>query len=491
MNRDHFYPIVYVRGYAGTQGEVEDTVADPYMGFNVGSTKLRQSWDGSITKHIFESPLVRLMKEYDYNDAYFEGSEIEQPNKVSMKSVWIYRYYEPVSEDLGTGKRPEMEIYAEGLGEYLQKVRQTVCGNNQKKLDDFKVYLVAHSMGGLVVRCWLQNLRSKETNPVNVEKIFTYATPHSGIDFRGIGNVPKLIKINNTENFQTDRMRKYLKIPKTKPVNSLNNKFPEERFFSLIGTNSKDYTAVAGLSRKAVGPLSDGLVQIKNASVKGTPRAYVHRAHSGHYGIVNSEEGYQNLKRFFFGDISVQGNLVIHKITFPKKIEQAKKKGKKVRAAYHLEVVTKVRDARWDMYRRTVDDRSAIYINHDEVDGKEKTVRLFSSFLSKNAIIKNSKYMGFAINVGLLAPEYVVDNRMFFDDYYQGDYIFNDQLKILVKIENGNSVLKYQWAQENDDNWTNIVHPGPIESDWLIKVPYTKEGHPGIEATLELVISPH
>ena len=31
-----YYPIIYVRGYAGTSGEVEDTVSDPYMGFNLG-----------------------------------------------------------------------------------------------------------------------------------------------------------------------------------------------------------------------------------------------------------------------------------------------------------------------------------------------------------------------------------------------------------------------------------------------------------------------
>ena len=37
-----YYPIIYIRGYAMTQSAVEDTVADPYMGFNLGSTKLRQ-----------------------------------------------------------------------------------------------------------------------------------------------------------------------------------------------------------------------------------------------------------------------------------------------------------------------------------------------------------------------------------------------------------------------------------------------------------------
>jgi hypothetical protein len=130
-------------------------------------------------------------------------------------------------------------------------------------------------------------------------------------------------------------------------------------------------------------------------------------------------------------------------------------------------------------------------MNHEEIESGGKTVRLFSSYLARDAILKNSQYMGFAINLGLLAPEYVVDNKLFFDDYYEGDYVFNDQLKILVKFENGNCVFKYQWSNTEDDAWTNKVHVGPIETDWLIKIPYIKDTHPGIDATLELLISPH
>ncbi|HSL40755.1 MAG TPA: hypothetical protein VK857_10315, partial [Desulforhopalus sp.] len=58
-----YLPIIYVRGYAMTPKEVADTVSTPYMGFNLGSTKLRQAWDGQVQRHIFESPLVRLMKD--------------------------------------------------------------------------------------------------------------------------------------------------------------------------------------------------------------------------------------------------------------------------------------------------------------------------------------------------------------------------------------------------------------------------------------------
>jgi hypothetical protein len=60
MNQHHpFHPIIYVRGFAATQGEIEETVADPYMGFNIGSTKARQIWTGELKKFFFESPVVR------------------------------------------------------------------------------------------------------------------------------------------------------------------------------------------------------------------------------------------------------------------------------------------------------------------------------------------------------------------------------------------------------------------------------------------------
>lgn len=53
------FPIVYLRGYAATMGAIEATVATPYMGFNLGSTKIRQDYENDIVRFVFESPLDR------------------------------------------------------------------------------------------------------------------------------------------------------------------------------------------------------------------------------------------------------------------------------------------------------------------------------------------------------------------------------------------------------------------------------------------------
>ena len=40
-----YYPIIYVRGYAMSESERDETAADPFCGFNVGSTVYRAAID--------------------------------------------------------------------------------------------------------------------------------------------------------------------------------------------------------------------------------------------------------------------------------------------------------------------------------------------------------------------------------------------------------------------------------------------------------------
>ena len=489
MSSTPYYPIVYVRGYAGSQSGVEDTVADPYMGFNAGSTKLRQKWDGAIDRHIFESPLIRLMKDHGYRDAYADGAELAKDVAAPWKTVWIYRYYEEVSKDLGSGKRPEIDDYARGLGSFLRDIRQQSCGDDPLARADFKVYLVAHSMGGLVARCWLQNVRAEEPDPVNVEKVFTYATPHGGIDVQLIGNIPGWVRFNNTENFNEDYMRRYLKLSGGTDVKSLDGKFDPQRFFSLIGTNAGDYDAAGGWSRRGVGPLSDGLVQIRNAWVEGSPRAFVHRSHSGHYGIVNSEEGYQNMVRFFFGDLRVDGMLTVEDLPLPPKVQKAKDAGKKIRAPYHFEVATGVRGGRWNLHRRAVNENSAIYKKYDDIRGSKKPIHLFSTFLSKSAITAGS-YMTFAIDLGVMVPEYEIDNRLF-DEHFEGSYIFRDTLVLGLSLDGqGNVKARYNWNSRRVNEATIPLDVSQTGEGWVCRVPVQQKGAPGIDGILKLLCTP-
>lgn len=507
-----YYPIIYVRGYAGSQAAVEDTVADPYMGFNLGATKIRQRWEGDLERLYFESPLVRLMKDYGYRDVYEGGEEMPIGFDVQARSVFIYRYYDQVSRELGMGERPEIEDYALGLGRLIGRVRDRICGDDETARKAFRLYLVAHSMGGLICRCFLQNDTLGSTEEEKgalaaargmVDKVFTYATPHNGIDVQLIGNLPAFFSRNNVNNFNRDRMRKYLGLSgEPENVATLDGDFDPERFFCLVGTNHTDYEAGGGWSRRAVGPMSDGLVRIVNAVVSGekngrirhAPRAFVHRAHSGDYGIVNSESGYQNLKRFFFGDVRVDGILEIEDLTLPPRVAKAYQDGKRVRASYHFEVVVSVRGERWDLHRRIQTENSAIFRTFDEMfpkdgaDGRARHPHLFSTFLSTQSRVKKARRsLGFSIDLTVQVPEYEIENRLWFDDHFSGGYLYRDKINLeAIPPPRDEDVwqMRYGSDRRTPNRAGQSVEGKPVEDGLEFRIPIEQKTKPGMKATL-------
>ena len=65
-------------------------------------------------------------------------------------------------------------------------------------------------MGGLVCRCFLQNDEiSTPEDRALVDKVFTYATPHNGIEMAGI-NVPRFLGLWDMKNFNREYMAEYL-----------------------------------------------------------------------------------------------------------------------------------------------------------------------------------------------------------------------------------------------------------------------------------------
>lgn len=498
-------PIIYVRGYAGTQDDVEETVSTPYMGFNLGATKLRQRWDGRIVRHVFESPLVRLMKKYDYRDVFAEGDELRdcplQPN-----SVIIYRYYEPVSRDLGSGERLEIEDYARGLDKLIAQIRTQVCQFTGEKAAEFRLYLVAHSMGGLICRAFLQNSKlGKAANRRAVDKVYTYATPHGGIDVRVLGNVPSFLTRNNADNFNHERMRVFLGLKAPHDVRSLNDRFDPSRFFCLVGTNAKDYEAARGWSSRAVGPLSDGLVRIENATVQGSPRAFVHRSHSGAYGIVNSEEGYQNLKRFLFGNIRVDAVLKIEALDLPAEVQKALDDGDKVRASYHFEVDVRPRGATYSIHRRSTDESSAIFRTFDELFPEAGTSPrhpyLFSTYLAAGERTKRGEGpLVFAIDLRVRVPDYEIDGLLFFENHIEGSYLYNRTIAIAAvppEGDDGTWTMRYGFnpmARNPTPHLAKNGDPVPASGDGReglhFRIPIPRTQKPGMLATLELTARP-
>jgi pimeloyl-ACP methyl ester carboxylesterase len=332
----HRLPVVYVRGFAGKRG-IEAAVEDPFYGFNEGSVHIRVGRSGDPSFYQFESPLLRLMIDEGY-DVLVRGSQHRYlqdaaSGSLPRSTVWVHRFYDrsapsltrdahrPAAdeelEDPAAYRSFELERAAEDLFELIQLVKDRTGAP--------RVFLVAHSMGGLICRCLLQKVLPDRGEAAldHVDRLFTYGTPHGGIHFDvGFGlfeRVRDATDVAGAAVFGPRRMFDYLtpSAAQTRqarrafePAALPEEAFPHERVFCLVGTNPGDYEVAFGLSAKAVGPKSDGLVQVDHALVPGARFAFVHRSHSGRYGMVNSEEGYQNLHRFLFGDLEVSADLV-------------------------------------------------------------------------------------------------------------------------------------------------------------------------------------
>lgn len=460
-----YFPIIYVRGYAMTPGEIAQTVSTPYMGFNLGSTKVRQAWDGTTRQHIFESPLIRLMKDYGYRDVYAHGAKID--GEIPAKSVIIYRYYDTADKDFGDGKALSIVEAATGLKQLIYEIREQVCGENQALKNKFKVHLVAHSMGGLVCRAFLQNdAISTEEDRTLVDKVFTYATPHNGIEMAGI-NTPSILGLWDMNNFNRKKMADYLGFSDTpKRVDSLDNKFDPVRFFCFVGTNHRDYEVALGLSRRLAGEMSDGLVKIENATVQGAPRAFAFRSHSGPYGVVNSEEGYQNLERFLFGDLRVDGCLEIEALPLPPSVQQAKDKGKEIRGSYYFETTVVPRGAaNFLLTERRRETYSAIFRGYDELFkyeemglAKPRSPVLFSTFLNTQKIVKG-KTVVFNVEIAVSSTGYTIEGRLW-NQHIEGEYLFRDTLTLRATPTN---------------KPTNGPLKGPTKDSWNLRYLYTDE----------------
>lgn len=526
-----FHPIIYVRGYAMTKNEIDDASADPFYGFNLGSTIYRAVTDRSKppSKFIFQSPLIRLITEHQYENVYRDGCDILDKgweydatgkptgNELASRSLIIFRYYDIASSLLGNGKTPSIKELAKALGDLILRTRELICKNaaNQVNEEDFRCHLVAHSMGGLICRALLQNSANDPQNARRfVDKFFTYATPHNGIEMAGL-HVPGWLSKYDMNNFSRETMAKYLGLdqnpqPKDQRVDWIREEmFPAKNVFCMVGTNRSDYDVAMGLSRTFAGNGSDGLVKIENATLRGlksdgTPgapcaKAFAYRSHSGFYGIVNSEEAYQNLTRFLFGNVRVDLWLDITDIRLPLEAQKQQSAGKKIDALYQIEVLASPRGKPWYLTRRTAVEDSVACLNHSEwlsSPQKRSSVYLSSVFLANHAKVDPDRgSLAYSMRLVIRTPDYEIDEKLWFKEHYEGGYLFNNAviIEITPPISEGTSwKVSYAWQGTTVNLNQMHIDASTLSQDSIevnMDLPTDVASSPGIQGQLRLTVS--
>jgi hypothetical protein len=219
-----------------------------------------------------------------------------------------------------------------------------------------------------------------------------------------------------------------------------------------------------GLSRTLVGPQSDGLVQIENASVHRSHRAYIHRSHSGRYGMVNSEEGYQNLQRFLFGDVKVKAVLCDFTLDFAPR----RKSDEDIEITYQFEVQIAIRGLPILMHERSFDHFCPVSLNAEQYaeqmkkgeKGKKGGLPLFTSFLMQK--FAQGGTMRYMVRLAVFCQKFK-EGFLMFRDHIERLPLWSDRVVLeLAPAPPGSGVLflaSYSWVSENVEPVT------PVELD--------------------------
>ncbi|RYP88666.1 alpha/beta hydrolase [Nocardioides guangzhouensis] len=321
-------PLILVRGFGGV--DVDDERRNAYQGFNEGTV-----YPGRRGQNfIYEGFVLRALKSprYQYTDATnvvgyyskpidapsadidlggFAGGDVGGDTVVIDPStakivlanglagtIWVYRYYDLDPRSLAN--------YGRGLARLIYLI-EAAAGVH--KLPFQGVDVVAHSMGGLVVRDALHQMDAAEKKSAErlVHKIVTLGTPHRGIAFQVLPRwlVSALPKVGKAKNelaaFDPDGVA----------FNDIANVFPMERILTVVGTNYRTYNVgVSSLANRLSslfdeGTLatnkSDGLVKQAAAQLPGAPRTFVNKCHGGPDSLVTSREAYEISMRFLNG----------------------------------------------------------------------------------------------------------------------------------------------------------------------------------------------
>jgi hypothetical protein len=339
-------PIILIRGFGGLGVEDEKKIA--YQGFNDGTVYPHKRGEN----YIYEGLILRLMKSnWQYQDAtnvigyygepvklkpndipvklknfdpsFFSGDKIiidpaialqllDRKDSDPLSSLWVFRYY-----DLNDRKFPP---YGKALVRLIEFVRELVALKDGVRP---KLNIIAHSMGGLIVREAVQStFPSQDKDPKDyINKIVTLGTPHQGISFQVFRD---WIRIDSEEELESFNPKKQEDPENPAAYVNFAKHFPPERVLTVVGTNYRTYgpTVASWLNRAfsvagEFGPnynRSDGLVKQTSAQLPGAPRTFVHKCHGGPDSLVTSREAFEVATRFFFGNIKVQLRLLDAKV---------------------------------------------------------------------------------------------------------------------------------------------------------------------------------
>ncbi|NJO63499.1 MAG: alpha/beta hydrolase [Richelia sp. RM2_1_2] len=519
-------PIILIRGFG--QLDVSDDKKDAYQGFNDGSVYLHKQGEN----YIYEGFLLRFLKSnWKYKDATnvvnYYGKEINQepvlPRKllnlenmvnqgVSLsptlqnletknvinnfkrlqtenffsgdkividpamalhllesvenvcQTIWVFRYYDLNDRTFKT--------YGKALVRLIEFIRELAHINNNEKP---KVNIIAHSMGGLLVREAIQRVYPENNQKAEdfINKIVTLGTPHQGISFQLIENWIGISAKDEIKHFHPG----FQNDPKNQAsFTNFPKYFPVERLLTVVGTNYRSYDKPAASLLNRLFSItdeygvnynrSDGLVKQAYAQIPGVPRTFIHKSHSGKDSLVTSREAFEIATRFFFGNLRSRLRFVRGKVT----------RGKDLfgKSEFFMGVCIKPRGVDFELFHQSKEAENCYgpFSKTDldqNVNFQENNKELAFDWADDNKLI----WEGYLDTISILADESITQKDMVIRlDFYVGErdllgigfsdnVVFRKQYYIRALLPTENQQL--QLFLHNDERFADNDNGIPME----------------------------
>ncbi|MEH1902907.1 MAG: hypothetical protein V7L04_16180 [Nostoc sp.] len=210
-------------------------------------------------------------------------------------------------------------------------------------------------------------------------------------------------------------------------------------------------------------------------------------SHGGRYGILNSEEGYQNLQRFLFGDIQV-------KLSFSN--VELKDLDKKF---YQLETRIALRGLPIPIYEQAIAHYCPIT---QELTRTDKPIPLFTAFLIPRNSASDDNVCRYALRLALHSftkqeTNWLLDftkqeTNWLLDNHLDQVPLWSDYLITDVATTDGTYNAKYSWNSDEKEPVNNLNPTSESSSGvYVAYVPLPERGQKvlGTKAAVRLEIS--
>lgn len=392
------------------------------------------------------------------------------------QTIWVFRYY-----DLNDRT---FETYGKALVRLIDFIRELAHMQNPDVKP--KVNIIAHSMGGLLVREAIQRTYPNNNQKAEdfINKIVTLGTPHQGISFQLMENWIGIDAKDEIEHFHPG----FQKDPqKQESFVNFHKYFPLERLLTIVGTNYRTYDMrIASFANRLFSVedeyginynRSDGLVKQTYAQIPGAPRTFIHKSHSGKDSIVTSREAFEIATRFFFGNLRSRLRFVRGKVT----------RGKDLfgKSEFFLGVCIKPRGVDFELFHQSKEaencygpfSQTKAEYSDNNIDFQESSDELGFAWADDNKLI----WEGYFDTKSILQDESITEKDMVMRlDFYVGErdllgigfsdnVIFRKQYYIRALLPRDNQ--KLQLFLHPDEQFTDNVIPMEfIDGGWEFEV---------------------